>query len=286
MAIITLTTDMGSNDHYVASLKGAILKAIENPHIIDITHEVRPFDTAEAAYHVSSCYKDFPDGTVHLIGVDSEPVVNFGGSDGCFPSILEFHNQYFVCNDNGFFGVFLQQNKAQSFWRIDDVLSNPKLFKFPTKNMLIGAVTSIINGTPLSEIASPQESFRNALAYVATSELNLIKGHVVHCDSYGNAITNIHKSLFDRYGNDTPFIIRFKKSDYFIDLISISYNEVPPGEKVAVFNSNDLLEIAINRGASKTNGGAEQLFGLNKNDVVRVEFTPKGSKETIEDLFS
>ena len=95
----------------------------------------------------------------HLIGVDSEPVVNFGGSDGCFPSILEFHNQYFVCNDNGFFGVFLQQNKAQSFWRIDDVLSNPKLFKFPTKNMLVGAVTSIINGTPLKRNSISSRKF-------------------------------------------------------------------------------------------------------------------------------
>ena len=62
------------------------------------------------------------------------------------------------------------------------------------------------------------------------------------------------------------FLLSFalRKVDYFIDFISISYNEVPPGEKVAVFNSNDLLEIAINRGASKTNGGAQQLFGLNK----------------------
>ena len=92
--------------------------------------------------------------------------------------------------------------------------------------------------------------------------------------------------MFDRYGKDTPFIIRFKKKDYFIDVISLSYNEVPPGEKVAIFNENNLLEIAINRGASKTNGGAEQLFGLHENDIVRVEFTPKGSKQTIDDLFS
>ncbi len=277
---------MGLNDHYVASLKGILLSAVDNCSIVDVTHDVRPFDVAEAAFHVSSCYRDFPDGTVHVIGVDSEPIVNFSGSDGSFPSILVFENQYFVSNDNGFFGVFLKEEQPQSFWRIDDVLSNPKLFKFPTKNMLLSAATRILNGEKIENLASPFDSYKNAFSPVAVSELNLIKGHVIHCDSYGNAITNIHKSLFDRNGKDIPFIIRFKKKDYFIDIISSSYNEVSPGEKVAIFNENDFLEIAINRGASKSNGGAEQLFGLHKNDIVRIEFTPKGSKQTIDDLFS
>ena len=277
---------MGLNDHYVASLKGILLSAVDNCSIVDVTHDVRPFDVAEAAFHVSSCYRDFPDGTVHVIGVDSEPIVNFSGSDGSFPSILVFENQYFVSNDNGFFGVFLKEEQPQSFWRIDDVLSNPKLFKFPTKSMLLLAATRILKGEKLKDIASPFDGFKNAFAPVAVSELNLIKGHVIHCDSYGNVITNIHKSLFERDGKDSPFIIRFKREDYFIDVISMSYNEVSPGEKVAIFNENDLLEIAINRGASKTNGGAEQLFGLHKNDIVRIEFTPKGSKQTIDDLFS
>lgn len=286
MGIITLTTDMGLNDHYVASLKGTILKSVNPVNIVDITHDVRPFDVAEAAYHVSSCFKDFPDGTVHVIGVDSEPIVNFSGNDGNFPSILVYKKQYFISNDNGFFGVLLKQNKPDSFWRIDDVMSHPNLFKFPTKNMLLVVAARILNGDKIKDIASLHEDYKNAFSPVAISENNLIKGHVIHCDSYGNAITNIHKDLFDRYGKDTPFIIRFKKKDYFIDVISLSYNEVPPGEKVAIFNENNLLEIAINRGASKTNGGAEQLFGLHENDIVRVEFTPKGSKQTIDDLFS
>ena len=286
MGIITLTTDMGLNDHYVASLKGTILSSVSNCNIVDITHDVRPFDVAEAAYHVSSCFNDFPKGTIHVIGIDSEPIVNFGGSDGSFPSILVHNDQYFISNDNGFFGVFMKENTPQSFWRLDDVLSNPKLFKFPTKNMLLSAAIRLANGEDIKTIASPFEGYKNAFSPVAISELNLIKGHVIHCDSYGNAITNIHKSLFDRSGKDVPFIIRFKKKDYFIDVISLSYNDVPPGEKVAVFNENDFLEIAINRGASKTNGGAEQLFGLHRNDIVRIEFTPKGSRQTIEDLFS
>ena len=285
MGIITLTTDLGLNDHYVASLKGTILSSVDSPIIVDITHNVLPFDVSQAAFQLRSCYKDFPDGTIHVIGVDSEPVINFGDGDGSLPSILFFENQYFISNDNGFFGVFLKENKPTTFWRIDDVVSNPSFFKSCTKNMLIATAVKLLKGAKVEEIASPHNSYRNALSVVAISEPNLIRGHVIYIDSFGNAITNITKDLFERNGINIPFTIRFKRKDFYIDTISPSYNVVPAGEKVAIFNENNLLEIAINRGASRTTGGASELFGLRKEDIIMVEFTPKGSKNTINELF-
>jgi len=285
MSIITLTTDMGLNDHYVASLKGTILSGVSNANIVDISHAIRPFDISEAAFQLASCYKDFPDGTVHVVGVDSEPIVNFGGSDGSFPSIMHFNNQYFISNDNGFFGAFLKEEYPTTLWRIEDILSNPKLFKFPTKNILLQAAIRILKGEKIDDFATPVTSYKNALSLVAVSETNLIKGHVVHIDNYGNAITNVHQSLFERFGKDTPFTLYFKRKEYYIDVISNAYNEVAQGEKVAIFNENNYLEIAINRGANTGSGGAEQLFGLHKNDIIRIEFTPQGSRETIDSLF-
>jgi len=279
---------MGVNDHYVASLKGTILKTVADASIIDISHTVKPFDISEASFLVSSCYKDFPDGTVHIIGVDSEPIVNFGGSDGSFPSVMVFDKQYFVSNDNGFFGSFLKEQQPSSFWRIDNVLSNTKLFKFPTKNMLLPIGMALLQGQKIEDLASPFESWKNAFTPMAVSEQNLIKGHVVHIDGYGNAITNIHQELFDRVGDNSPFTLYFKreKKDYFIDVISNSYNEVPPGEKVALFNESGFIEIAINRGANRSTGGAEQLFGLTLGDMVRIEFTPQGSRQTLDSFFT
>jgi hypothetical protein len=99
-------------------------------------------------------------------------------------------------------------------------------------------------------------------------------------------MTNIHKSFFERFGIDTSFIIYFKKKDYYIDEISSSYNEVPQGEKVALFNENGYLEIAINRGANRSAGGAQQLFGLHVHDMIRIEFTPQGSRETLDSFFT
>jgi len=285
MPIITLTTDMGLKDHYVASIKGAILSLVDAVTIVDVSHSVQPFNVSEAAYYISSCYNDFPKGTVHIVGVDSEPVVNFNSSNGSFPSILEFNGHYFISNDNGFFGAFLQEKTPDAFWRIDDILSNPKLFLFPTKNMLVPIACKIVNGENIATFASPEINFRNAFYPVAVVEKNLIKATVIHIDSYGNLIVNVTREIFDINGKDTPFTIYFRSKEYFIETISTTYNEVSQGERVALFNENNLLEIAINKGANGSGGGAEKLFGIRIGDVVRIEYTPRGSKETIESLF-
>lgn len=285
MQIITLTTDMGERDHYVASLKGTILRLCPNAKIVDVSHSVKPFDTAEAAFFLNSCIDDFPEGTVHVIGVDTEPMINFSGAEGSFPSVMKFRGQFIVGNDNGFFGAFLKEENAEGFYRIDDMLSNPSLFKFPTKNMLIPAACRILNGDLVEDFCSPFGSFKKAFAFTAVVETNLIKGNVIHIDNYGNLITNVHYTLFERFGQNMPFTIYYRNKDYYIDEISPTYNAVTPGEKVAIFNQNGLLEIAINRGANGSNGGADRLFGIRLGDVIRIEFTPRGSHTTIESLF-
>ena len=101
MQIITLTTDAGLKDHYVASIKASLYRQLPNAILIDISHDIRPFDSSEAAFQLRNCYTDFPDGTIHIIGVDSEPKIaeasiennqqNFSPN---YPSILVFENQY------------------------------------------------------------------------------------------------------------------------------------------------------------------------------------------------
>jgi S-adenosylmethionine hydrolase len=285
MQIITLTTDMGFSDHYVAAIKGSILKYCPQANIIDVSHSIKPFDVAEAAMYLSYCIDDFPENTVHVIGVDSEPMINFGGSEGSFPSIMRYKNQYFIATDNGVFGALLGENEHQGFYRIDDVLSNVELFKFPTKNMLVPAACKLLNGESIDKIASEFHTFKKAFVRTAIIESNLIKGNVTVIDSYGNLITNVHKSLFDRFGKDIPFTIYYRNKEYHIDIISPTYNSVPPGERVAIFNDAGMLEIAVNRGANTLNGGAEKLFGIRVGDVVRIEFTPRGSRSTIDSFF-
>ena len=114
---------------------------------------------------------------------------------------------------------------------------------------------------------------------------NIIKGSVIHIDNYGNVIVNITEQLFQKIGKGNPFTIYFRQKNYFIDRISENYNEVPMGEKLALFNENDWLEIALNKATKSTGGGASSLLGLKINEIIRIEFHPKGSKDRIDELF-
>jgi S-adenosylmethionine hydrolase len=286
MSIITLTTDMGLRDHYVAAIKGRIYTLAENVKIVDISHEVKPFNIVQAAFFVRNCIKDFPDGTIHILGVDPEPLVNFGNpDDSILPVIMLYRNQYFLGSDNGIFSLILDNHPHEGVWVIEDVLSQPETMKFPTKNIFVPIACDMANGKHPSELGTPKETIRRAVQITPVIEPNVLKGSVIHIDHYGNLITNIRKDDFHRVGKNVPFTIFFRQKEYFIDTISLGYNEVPNGEKVAIFNDVGLLEIAINKGTPENGGGANALFGLRLGDVIRIEFTPRGSRNTLESLF-
>lgn len=286
MQIITLTSDMGTQDHYVAAIKGAILKRHSNVHIIDISHEVQSFSTTQAAFLLKNCFEEFPEGTIHIVGVQSEPIIHLDSERmSAYPSVLKYKGHYFVGTDNGIFSLIVQENEFEGFWRLDDVLSNKNVFNFPTKNILVPAACHIAHGKDIDTFATAQTEFKRQIAFHPTIEPNIIKGNIIHIDHFGNLITNIDKETFYQFGKEIPFTIFFRKKEYYIDEISNSYSDVPKGEKVAIFNSNNLLEIAINQGARDRKNGASSLFGVSVNDIVRIEYSPRGSKDTLESLF-
>ncbi|WP_107038664.1 SAM hydrolase/SAM-dependent halogenase family protein [Brumimicrobium mesophilum] len=286
MGIITLTTDMGLSDYYVASLKGKLLSLLPTVQIIDISHFVSPFKITQAAHLLKNCINDFPENTVHIIGVDAEPLINFNQpEESIYPTIIKFKGQYFLGADNGFFSLLLGSKKPEGMWRLEDVLSRPELMNFPTKNILVPAACKIIDGTPFENFCSPVESIRKAIPLSPVIDGHTLKGAVSYIDHYGNIITNISKQDFQRVGKNIPFVIYFRQKEYYIDVISLGYNEVPAGEKIAIFNDSGYLEIAINKGTPENGGGANSLFGLRVGDIIRIEFTPRGSRTTIDSLF-
>ena len=286
MQIITLTTDMGLKDHYVAALKGKIYTLHPSVTIIDISHNVKPFNIAQAAFYIKNSLKDFPKGTIHVIGVDAEPLINFSSpEESAFPMVMEFKEQFFIGTDNGIFNLLLENDKPTSLWALEDVLSAPELMNFPTKNILIPAACKLAQGTKPEEIGSKKKGVKKAFQLNPVIDGNTLKGSVIHIDHYGNLITNIKKEDFYRIGRKVPFVIFFRQKEYYIDTISLGYNEVPTGEKVALFNDDGHLEIAINKGTPENGGGANSLFGIKMGDIIRIEFMPRGSKETLSSLF-
>jgi len=286
MNIITLTTDMGLKDHYVAALKGVIYRLLPSAQVVDITHSVRPFNISQASYFVKNIISDFPEETIHIIGVDAEPLVDFSSpQNSCLPTIMRFKNQFFISSDNGIFNLILEGEQPQSMWSLDDVLSRPELMQFPTKTIFAPSACALASGKKIEDIASPKEDWKRLVKTQPIADQKLLRGKVIHIDHYGNLITDIKKEHFAKYGKDARYVIFFRQREYYIDHISLGYNEVPPGEKVALFNVNGNLEIAINKGTPENGGGANSLFGLKVGDVIRIEFSERGSHETLESLF-
>jgi S-adenosylmethionine hydrolase len=287
MQIVTLTSDLGLKEHYVASLKGQLLSKTTNIQIVDISHNVQPFNISETSYYINNVSNDFPQGTIHFLGVDSVPDISIDShKTNSYPIVMLLKGQYFVGSDNGIFSLLNNFHQAELIVRLD--FSSKNAFRHPFKNIYVPAIQSILEGKPLAELGEKLEvkELNRALTTQAVISENIIKGTVIHIDNYGNVIVNITEQLFQKIGKGNPFTIYFRQKNYFIDRISENYNEVPVGEKLALFNENNWLEIALNKATKDTGGGASSLLGLKLNEIVRIEFHPKGSKDRIDDLFS
>ncbi|HMI08683.1 MAG TPA: SAM-dependent chlorinase/fluorinase, partial [Flavobacterium sp.] len=113
MSIITLTTDYGLKDHFVGSLKGKILSEYPDASIVDISHGVDLFNTAEASYIIGASYNSFPKGTVHLIGVDAE--LNKENQH----IAVQWNDHFFICADNGILSMLMQKIVPQKMVAIN-----------------------------------------------------------------------------------------------------------------------------------------------------------------------
>ncbi len=258
MAVITLTTDLGLKDYYVGSLKGAILKEIPNANIIDISHDIPPFDIAVASFCVKNIYNDFPKGSIHIIGVAP------GADEQTRHLAIEKDGHYFIGADNGMFSLIFD-TPVETIYEIQ-LSDSSSSQTFPTKDVFVKAAAIIARGEGLEKLGRKAGNIQERMIFRAISEGNIIKGMVTYIDTYGNVITNISKQLFSDFGKNRNFGIIFRRADYTIDEISDNYNLVPEGEKVAIFSNSGFLEISINK------GNASNLFGLKLYDTIRVEF--------------
>ncbi|MDC3338005.1 SAM-dependent chlorinase/fluorinase [Flavobacteriales bacterium] len=264
MAIITLTTDMGTRDHYVSAVKGAIYSQLENAQIVDISHDLTRFDIAQCAYIIKNSFQEFPKGSVHIIGVDPEASVNRAHL------IVECMGHFFIGADNGIFSILFDKVPENIFEL--NISQDSDDLTFPVKDVFAKAACHIARGGTPEIIGVRITSIQQKQMYRPIVEENLIRGTVIYIDAYGNVITNITKSLFQQVSKGRSFKILFRSSAYAIDKISRKYSQVPEGEKIALFSSSDYLEIAINKGVEGSGGGANKLFGLKIYDTVTVQF--------------
>jgi S-adenosylmethionine hydrolase len=255
--VLTLTTDWGK-DYYPGAFKGLIYRYDPSCRIIDLTHQIASFNIAEAAFSLKNAYSFFPEGSVHLIGVGNDYSVKT-------PFLaISFHGHYFLCNDNGVFGLIDsgEPDQVVEITAFDDSLSP----SFPALSVFAPAALHLLSGKSLDALGPVRENFQKSSPLLPTYSSSLITGTIIHIDSFGNAITNVPRDLFEKVGAGRPFVIQLKSRARTIQRISKRYNEEDSGNLMALFNSMDLLEIAIRHGR------IDEFLSLGCNDNIRIKF--------------
>lgn len=272
MSIITLTTDYGIKDHFVAAVKGKILTKMPLVQIIDISHSIDFYNIANASYVLYGAYKNFPQGTIHMVLVEAEMY------DQSSFLLTKLNGHYFLTANNGTISLVADANDALEIYEIhipDFCTNTVDLYNFIAE--------SILNDTNLDTLGtkinfSDCELLVELRPNVADDE-NSIKGAVIYIDHYGNAVTNINKELFERVRKNRKFEITAKRyrinrinefyADFNTDNKSLREYE---GDMLFIFNDLDFLQMAVYKSDNENVGNPNSLVGVVYRDTVIIEF--------------
>ena len=275
MSIITLITDFGTKDHFVAKIKGTIISDLPQASIVDISHQISPFNIMEAAYVIENSYQHFPEKTIHIIGVDSE------NTPECSHIVLKLNEQYFICADNGIMSIVCHNIKPDEIFeinihnKIDSQNSTLKIFAQVACHLAKGGEPEII-GKRINKIRSAK-----SITPFINDEKNQIIGSVIYIDNYGNVVTNIKHSFFKEASKGRKYEIsarnhKFKRVyNNYSEIVDYNISEEKrndEGRALALFNSSNYLEIAIYKSNPLNVGTAASLLGLKILDSITINF--------------
>ena len=275
MAIVTLTTDFGHKDYSVSVIKASLIRQIQELSIIDISHQISPYNPSETAYILKNAFRAFPKGSIHIIGVESE------WTPENIHLAIEFEEHFFIGADNGILSMIIDDLKATKIVEIN--IHQAIVSSFPVLDVFVKVAAHIARRGALEVIGKTINEIKELtnINPVINPKGNQILGTVIYIDNYGNLITNIKKTLFYKIGKTRTFTIyarniKFKKiyNGYSesIDFTLPKNKREEDGKKLALFNSAGHLELAVYKSNQKTVGGAGSLFGLDYRDPVTIKF--------------
>ena len=272
MSIITLTTDFGIKDFHVSKIKGLLNIELDNPKIIDISHEISPFNIIEGAYVIKNAYQNFPRGSIHIINIDAEK------NPDQSHLVVHMDEHFFICADNGITSLISNNIKPNDVYEIN--ISDS--FNLSTIDTFVKVASHIYRGGHLNLIGKPIEKTKELidLKIIEKSKDELLCS-VIYIDNYGNVITNVTKDFFEKFSSSRNFTINARNVKFnkifnsYSDAIDFSkekkYRE-EDGKKIALFNSSGHLELSIYKSNPVTSGGANSLFGLSYGDNISILF--------------
>jgi len=275
MILVTLTTDFGHKDYSISVIKAALLEQIPNVNIIDVSHEISPYNPSETAYILKNAYKVFPQGTIHIIGVESEYTPEN------IHLVMQLEGHFFIGADNGIFSLIKEDIKPEKVVAIN--IHKTVNSSFPVLDVFVQVAAHIARKGTLEVIGSPVNKIKELtnIKPVISQDGNQIMGSVIYIDNYGNVITNITQKLFKEIGKSRAFTINartvkfkqiHKSYSQAIDFNLPKEQREEDGKKLALFNTSGHLELAVYKSNPNTVGSASSLFGLEYRDLISIQF--------------
>jgi len=251
--IVTLTTDFGLTDSYVAEMKGVLLASCPGARIVDVTHGVGPQDVLAGGFAVERALRAFPPGTIHVAVVDP------GVGSGRKLLRVDIHGQHVLCPDNGLITwAWRRLGNAAAYeliWRPDETSAT-----FHGRDILAPAAAMLASGgSSASRISGP--TVKPILLPVGPAATQPAEAEVIHIDHFGNATTNVP---VEAILSVSPKAIRFGPRS--VGPVRRTYADVGEGEALALIGSSGLLEIAV------CNGSAAHGLGLRVGDRLTIEY--------------
>jgi hypothetical protein len=255
--IVTLTTDFGMKDPYVAEMKAVILDISPDATIIDVSHKIEKFNIRMGAYVLASVSPYFPKGTIHVAIVDP------GVGTTRRPILIQTKHSYFVGPDNGVLALAARNEEIEHMRRItNQKLMLPKISStFHGRDIFAPTAAHLANGT------LPEE-FGPEISKIVTPEFtkiirrkDMLVGEVIHIDDFGNIITNFGEKELKLMNAKALVNVKLKGVKQKLKLCK-SYAEVKPKKPLAIIGSHNFLEISINQ------GDAAKHFKIKSGDKV------------------
>jgi len=256
--IVTITSDWGIKDYYLALVKGQMLSCCPETTLIDISHSVQPFNIFEAAFILKNSYLHFPKNSWHIIEVSTNTP-----ADAPY-LIIKYREHFFIGRDDGVFSLLFDNNTPDEIFEIND----PPETLFPMRDIYIPVLTQLFHNVDVRKIAHAVSSIRKKLPFMPVVSENIITGQVVYVDNYENIFTNIHRSIFEKVQQKSPHFTLYVGGGYSRhEGLKISNTFQKVGDSAIVtFFVNDYLVIAIKH------GDAAGLLGGTEGETVRIEF--------------
>lgn len=261
--LLTLTTDFGLRDPYVAAMKGAVWRVCPEARLVDVSHDVAPQDVMEAAWVLGQALPYYPEGTVHLVVVDP----GVGTARRALAARLGPH--LLVAPDNGL--IPLVADIADLAVAEAVALDRPAFWRVPTPSDtfhgrdVFGPVAAhLAAGRALGEVGTRVDDLTPLHWALPIADEAGVRGWVVHVDRFGNCVTNVRADVLERHRAGRP--LRCYAGSAILDGLARTYADVADGEPLALVGSSGFLEVSVN------GGNAAALLALPKGQSVHIVF--------------